>query len=36
MDYIKHQEVVKRIIDEWDPINLFPDAPENEYSTEIN
>ena len=30
------KEVVKRIINEWDPINLFPDAPENEYWSEID
>ncbi|WP_430022783.1 DUF1871 family protein [Paenibacillus sp. MABNR03] len=27
--------LVKRIIDEWDPIDLFPYAPEDEYEEEI-
>ncbi|WP_239256420.1 DUF1871 domain-containing protein [Listeria ilorinensis] len=27
--------VVKSVINEWDPINLFPLAPENEYEVEI-
>ena len=26
---------VKKIINEWDPINLFPGAPDDEYWTEI-
>lgn len=30
------KEVVKRVINEWDPINLFPEAPENEYWSEID
>lgn len=27
--------LVKKIIDEWDPINLFPYAPEDEYEEEV-
>lgn len=27
---------IKKIINEWDPVNLFPAAPENEYSVEIS
>jgi len=26
---------IKSIIDEWDPIGLFPHAPSNEYHSEI-
>ena len=26
---------LKNVIDEWDPINLFPAAPNDEYSAEI-
>jgi hypothetical protein len=26
---------VKRIIDQWDPMHLFPNAPSDEYSAEI-
>lgn len=29
-------DFVKEIIDAWDPIGLFPGAPDNEYWTEIN
>ncbi len=32
----KKKEIIKRIIDDWDPINLFPEAPENEYWSEID
>lgn len=28
-------ESVKEIIDEWDPINLLPHAPDDEYEAEI-
>lgn len=27
--------IVKEIIDEWDPINLLPHAPDDEYESEI-
>ncbi|PRA03861.1 MULTISPECIES: DUF1871 family protein [Paenibacillus] len=27
--------LVKKIIDEWDPLDLFPYAPEDEYEEEI-
>lgn len=33
MENIK--EIVKEIIDEWDPVNLFPYAPKDEYKDEI-
>lgn len=26
---------IKKVIDEWVPIGLFPDAPDNEYNSEI-
>lgn len=26
---------IKKVIDEWDPIDLFPDAPDDEYDNEI-
>lgn len=26
---------IKKIIDDWDPMGLFPDAPEDEYVVEI-
>lgn len=29
-------EMIRDIINEWDPICLFPMAPENEYEDEIN
>jgi len=32
---ILSQKTVKRIIDDWDPIDLFPGAPDDEYWTEI-
>lgn len=28
--------LVKRIINDWDPIDLFPGAPDDEYWTEID
>ena len=28
-------KIIKKIINTWDPINLFPSAPENEYYLEI-
>ncbi|HEY8389785.1 MAG TPA: DUF1871 family protein [Clostridia bacterium] len=28
--------VISRIINEWDPIDLFPAAPKDEYDGEIN
>lgn len=28
-------DFVKKIIDDWDPIDLFPGAPNDEYWTEI-
>ena len=27
---------IKTIINNWDPVNLFPHAPDDEYSSEIN
>lgn len=27
---------VSKIINKWDPVNLFPMAPEDEYSWEVN
>ena len=27
---------IKKIIDEWDPVNLLSHAPQNEYHTEID
>ncbi|MBR1770656.1 MAG: DUF1871 family protein [Lachnospiraceae bacterium] len=27
--------IIKKVIDEWDPIDLFPFAPDNEYEVEI-
>lgn len=32
MNYTK----LKSVIDEWDPINLFPSAPSNEYDIETD
>lgn len=29
-------EKVEKIINDWDPVDLFPLAPKNEYSQEIN
>jgi hypothetical protein len=29
------EDQIKRIINQWDPMNLFPYAPSNEYSSEI-
>ncbi|EAC2694899.1 DUF1871 domain-containing protein, partial [Listeria monocytogenes] len=29
-------EKVEKIINDWDPIELFPLAPKDEYSQEIN
>ncbi len=29
------QKVIKKIINDWDPIDLFPGAPDDEYWTEI-
>jgi len=28
-------QLVKEVIDEWDPIHLLPDAPDDEYEPEI-
>lgn len=30
------RHIIKKIIDDWDPIDIFPYAPENEYDYEIN
>ncbi|TCO79096.1 hypothetical protein [Marinisporobacter balticus] len=35
MPKINYQKL-KSIIDEWDPIQLFPGAPDDEYIIEIN
>ena len=35
MNNIK-KERIKKIIDEWDPIDLLPFAPPDEYDYEIN
>ncbi|MDP5276093.1 DUF1871 family protein [Chengkuizengella axinellae] len=32
----KKLNILTEIINEWDPANLFPDAPENEYGSEIS
>lgn len=28
--------MIKNIVNEWDPMNLFPYAPDNEYEVEIH
>jgi Domain of unknown function (DUF1871). len=33
---MQEKEIVKKIIDNWDPIGLFPHAPNNEYWSEID
>lgn len=30
------KDILEDIINRWDPIGLFPDAPDNEYAREIN
>lgn len=30
------KDKIKNVINQWDPINLFPHAPDDEYQTEIN
>ncbi len=39
MKFLKNKEInmnnIRKIINEWDPINLFPYAPDDEYSVEI-
>jgi len=29
-------EIIEKIINQWDPIGLFPGAPQDEYKDEIN
>lgn len=29
-------EIIEKIINQWDPIELFPGAPKDEYKDEIN
>lgn len=33
---MKTKEIITKIINEWDPIGLFPMAPEDEYDCEID
>lgn len=33
---VLNKSVIKRVIDVWDPIELFPGCPEDEYSKEID
>ena len=32
---VKYESIVKKYVDELDPINLFPNAPKDEYKREI-
>ena len=29
------ENIIKAVINNWDPVNLFPNAPDNEYLSEI-
>lgn len=33
--YLENHDIVQVVINRWDPINLFPGAPDNEYSVEV-
>lgn len=33
---LENHDIVKVIINKWDPLNLFPGAPDDEYDVEIN
>jgi hypothetical protein len=35
MSTYSDEEIVTQVINEWDPLNLFPNAPPNEYHGEI-